>query len=55
MLGMMDGKLGFNNGKFVGLRSVLKLGDGLGRDVIKDLSGWEMNLKVLISCEGWRE
>ena len=42
MLGMMDGNLGFNNGKFVGLLWVLKLGDdggGLGRDVIEDLSG----------------
>ena len=37
MLGMMDGKLGFNKGKFVGLCWVLKLeddGDGLGRNVI---------------------
>ena len=37
MLGMMDGKLGFNKGKFVGLGWVLKLeddGDGLGRNVI---------------------
>ena len=42
MLGMMDGKLRFNKGKFVGLWWVLKLGDdgdGLGRDVIKDLNG----------------
>ena len=56
MLGMMDGKLGFNKGQFVGLCWVLKLGDdgdGLGRDVIEDLSGWEMNLKVVRSCKGW--
>ena len=42
MLGMMDGKLGIKNVKFVGLRWFLKLGDdgdGLGRDVIEDLSG----------------
>ena len=42
MLGMMDGKLGINKGKFVGFSWVLKLGDdgdGLGRDVIEDLSG----------------
>ena len=58
MLGMMDGKLGFKNGKFVGFLWVLKLGDdgdGLGRDVIEDLSGWEMNLKVVRSCKRWRE
>ena len=42
----------------MGLWWVLKLGDdgdGLGRDVIEDLSGWEMSLKVVRSCKGWKE
>ena len=30
-------------------------GDGLGRDVIEDLSGWKINLKMVRSCKGWRE